>query len=61
VGGGNRFRSVAQLLDAARRAPGSVSYATLGNGHASHVAVETFARAAGVQMLHVPFKDAGTC
>jgi tripartite-type tricarboxylate transporter receptor subunit TctC len=37
-----------------------VSYATLGNGHASHVAVETFARAAGVQMLHIPFKDAGT-
>lgn len=60
VGGGNRFRSVAELLAAARRRPGGVSYATLGNGHASHVAVETFARAAGVQMLHIPFKDAGT-
>jgi tripartite-type tricarboxylate transporter receptor subunit TctC len=60
VGGGNRFRSVGEMLDAARRKPGAVSYATLGNGHASHVAVETFARAAGVQMLHIPFKDAGT-
>ena len=60
VGGGNRIRSIAELLEAARRAPGSVSYATLGNGHASHVAIETLARAAGVQMLHVPFKDAGT-
>lgn len=60
VGGGNRFRSVAEMLDTARRKPGGVSYATLGNGHASHVAVETFARAAGVQMLHIPFKDAGT-
>ena len=60
VGGANRFRGVAELLDAARRTPGSVSYATLGNGHASHVAIETFARAAGVRMLHVPFKDAGT-
>jgi tripartite-type tricarboxylate transporter receptor subunit TctC len=59
VGGGSRFQSIAGLLEAARRAPGSVSYATLGNGHASHVAIETFARAAGVQMLHVPFKDAG--
>jgi tripartite-type tricarboxylate transporter receptor subunit TctC len=59
VGGGSRFRSLASLLDAARRAPDSVSYATLGNGHASHVAIETFARAAGVRMLHVPFKDAG--
>ena len=59
VGGGSRFRSLAALLEAARRTPGSVSYATLGNGHASHVAIESFARAADVQMLHVPFKDAG--
>ena len=36
-----------------------MSYASLGNGHASHVAIETFARAAGLQMLHVPFKDGG--
>ena len=60
VGGGSRFRSVAELLEAARRTPSRISYGTLGNGHASHVAIETFARAAGVKMLHVPFKDAGT-
>ena len=59
VGAANRFHSIGELLDAARAAPGSVSYATLGNGHASHVAIETLARAAGVRMLHVPFKDAG--
>jgi len=59
VGASNRFRSIGELLDAARSQPESVSYATLGNGHASHVAVETLARAAGVRMLHVPFKDAG--
>jgi tripartite-type tricarboxylate transporter receptor subunit TctC len=60
TGAGNRLRSIAELQDAARREPGRVSYATLGNGHASHVAVESFARASGLQMLHVPFKDAGT-
>lgn len=59
VGGASRLRSVADLLQAARRGQGAVSYATLGNGHASHVAVESFARAAGLHMLHVPFKDAG--
>jgi tripartite-type tricarboxylate transporter receptor subunit TctC len=59
VGGNNRFHTLAELLDAARRVPDGVTYASLGNGHASHVAIETFARAAGVQMLHVPFKDAG--
>jgi tripartite-type tricarboxylate transporter receptor subunit TctC len=59
VGGTSRFRNLADLIDAARRAPGTVSYGTLGNGHASHVAIESFARAAGLRMLHVPFKDAG--
>lgn len=59
VGGASRFRSLGELLDAARRTPDGVSYGTLGNGHASHVAIESFARAAGVRMLHVPFKDAG--
>ena len=59
VGGGHRFRSITDLLDAARRAPDTVSYGSLGNGHASQVAIESFARAAGVRLLHVPFKDAG--
>lgn len=59
TGGDNRLRTLQQLIDSARREPGRVSYATLGNGHASHVAVETFARAADLKLLHVPFKDAG--
>ena len=59
VGGESRFTSVPQMLEAARREPGRVSYASLGNGHASQVAVETLARAAGVRLLHVPFKDIG--
>jgi tripartite-type tricarboxylate transporter receptor subunit TctC len=60
VGAASRFATLAALLDTARREPDGVSYASLGNGHASHVAIETLARAAGVRMLHVPFKDAGT-
>ena len=59
TGGSNRLRSLDALLQAARREAGRVSYASLGHGHASHVALETFARAANVQLLHVPFKDAG--
>lgn len=59
TGGANRLRNIADLLEAARRGPERVSYATLGNGHASHVAVETMAQAAGLRLLHVPFKDAG--
>jgi tripartite-type tricarboxylate transporter receptor subunit TctC len=59
TGGGNRIRSLADLLAAAQREAGRVTYATLGNGHSSHLAIESFARAAGLQMLAVPFKDAG--
>ncbi len=59
VGSGHRFQSMADLLAAARKAPRAVTYATFGNGHPSHVLVETFARAAGVEMLPVPFKDGG--
>jgi tripartite-type tricarboxylate transporter receptor subunit TctC len=59
VGGESRFRGVAQLLEAARREPERVTYASLGNGHASQVAIESLAHAAGVRLLHVPFKDVG--
>ena len=59
VGGESRFRNAAAMLEAARREPERVSYASLGNGHASQVAIESLARAAGVHLLHVPFKDVG--
>jgi tripartite-type tricarboxylate transporter receptor subunit TctC len=60
VGAGSRLRSVLELQEAARRAPGSISYASLGNGHPSQVSVESYAHAAGLHLLHVPFKDGGT-
>jgi tripartite-type tricarboxylate transporter receptor subunit TctC len=54
-----RFPTLQALLAAARAEPGRVTYATLGNGHPSQMAVEQMARAAGVRMLPVPFKDGG--
>jgi tripartite-type tricarboxylate transporter receptor subunit TctC len=60
TGGASRWPTLAALVDDARSEPGQLSYATLGNGHASHVAIESYARAAGIRMLHVPFKDAGS-
>jgi tripartite-type tricarboxylate transporter receptor subunit TctC len=56
-----RHASVAALLQAARQGgPSAVSYAALGHGHPSHLAVELMCRDAGVQMLAVHYKDAGT-
>jgi tripartite-type tricarboxylate transporter receptor subunit TctC len=59
TGGGARFATMQALLAAARAQPGRVSYASLGNGSPVHVAIESLALAAGVSLLHVPFKDAG--
>jgi len=59
VGGASRFASMADLLAEARRAPGMVSYASLGIGHPMHVAVESMAHAANLQLLHVPFREGG--
>lgn len=60
VGGASRLRSLPELQEAARREPGRISYASLGNGHPSQVAIESYAHAAGLQLLHVPFKDGGS-
>lgn len=60
VGAGSRYATLADLLADARARPGRVSYASLGNGHPSQVAVESWAKAAGVEFLHVPFKDGGS-
>ncbi len=48
--------SVKDLVELARRKPGSVSYGSVGPGSASHLAGELFAAKAGVSMLHVPFR-----
>jgi tripartite-type tricarboxylate transporter receptor subunit TctC len=52
-------RSLAELLAAARARPGSVSYGSSGPGTGSHLAGELLAAAAGVELLHVPFRGSG--
>ena len=48
--------SLARLIEAAKAKPGSMAYATPGNGSTPHLAIELFARAAGISLLHVPYK-----
>lgn len=52
-------KSVADLIAAARKAPGSLTYASAGNGTSIHLAGEMFTSLTGVQMLHVPYKGSG--
>jgi tripartite-type tricarboxylate transporter receptor subunit TctC len=52
----SELTSLAKLIQAAKARPGTVSYATPGNGSTPHLAVELFARAAGISLSHVPYK-----
>lgn len=47
--------TVAQLVARAKATPGKLSFATGGTGTTSHLAMELFKDAAGIDLLHVPF------
>ncbi len=53
-------RTVKDLIDAARRAPGKVSFASSGVGGSSHLAAELFATMTGTAMTHIPYKATST-
>ena len=53
---GAGIKNMADFLAAAKKAPNNVSYASTGNGSASHLAGELFAARTGTEMLHVPYK-----
>ena len=48
-----------ELIALAKRDPGKLSYGSSGNGTAPHLAGEMFKAAAGVDILHVPYRGAG--
>ena len=49
-------RSVKELIVLAKAKPGALTFATPGAGSAPHLSAEMFQRAAGVSMIHVPYK-----
>ncbi|MNV21930.1 Tripartite tricarboxylate transporter family receptor [compost metagenome] len=50
------YKTVKQLIDAAKAKPGVLSYGSAGTGNTTHIVGALFARAAGVEMIHVPYK-----
>lgn len=48
--------SLRELVAFAKANPGKLTYGSSGNGTALHIAAEMFKRAAGVNILHVPYK-----
>jgi tripartite-type tricarboxylate transporter receptor subunit TctC len=51
-------RTLAELVDLARREPGKLTYSSAGIGTLFHLTGEMFKQAAGVDLVHVPYKGA---
>jgi tripartite-type tricarboxylate transporter receptor subunit TctC len=52
------FKSVADLMAAAKAAPGKLNYGSGGNGSPQHIGMALFANRAGLRLTHVPYKGA---
>jgi tripartite-type tricarboxylate transporter receptor subunit TctC len=52
-------RSVKELVALAKAKPGQLNYSSPGNGTLSQLAFEVFKSAAGIDIMHIPYKGAG--
>ena len=52
----SRFNSLGELIQAAKARPGMLSFASGGIGGSHHLSAELLKQAAGIDMIHVPYK-----
>ena len=56
VGAASGYATVADLVAAAKRQPGSIEFGSAGNGTPGHLTGELFAKAAGIELKHIPYR-----
>jgi tripartite-type tricarboxylate transporter receptor subunit TctC len=56
VGANSPYKTVPELIAAAKGKPGQLNFASAGRGSATHVAAEKFRSATAIDVTHVPFK-----
>ena len=59
VRGDSPWKSVKDLVDAAKAKPGAIPYGSTGNYGTMHVGMEMFAHASGIKMNHIPYGGGG--
>jgi len=52
----SKYKSLAEVLAAARQTPGALVFGTPGNGTVAHLAMEQLQKTARVRLQHVPYK-----
>ncbi len=55
----SKGKTVKEVVEACRAAPGKISFGSAGPGSAQHLALEMFKLAAKVDALHIPYKGSG--
>ena len=53
------YQSLNALVTAAKARPGTLAYASSGNGSGAHLAMAAFAKEAGIDVVHVPYRGGG--
>jgi tripartite-type tricarboxylate transporter receptor subunit TctC len=52
------YKTLAEVVAAAKAKPGTINFATSGNGTVAHLATELFQKEAGIKLTHIPYKGA---
>jgi tripartite-type tricarboxylate transporter receptor subunit TctC len=52
------FHTLADVVKEAKAHPGTINFASSGNGTVAHLAAESFQKAAGIKLTHIPYKGA---
>jgi len=52
------FKTLGDVVKAAKAQPGTINYATSGNGTVAHLATELLQKEAGIKLTHIPYKGA---
>lgn len=52
----SKFKTLADVVAAAKASPGTITYGSPGNGTSIHLAGDLFEKAAGVKLSHIPYK-----
>src|SRR5262245_12562506 len=56
---GRPFKTLAEVIAAAKAKPDSVTYGSIGSGSLGHLTMVLLAQRAGVKMVHVPYRGGG--
>ena len=56
VNNGTPYKSVKELISAAKAKPGSIPYASTGTGSSNHLSMELFKSMTGTDLTHIPYK-----